>query len=117
MHHHKTYMYINFQQNCAHKCIHKKIASCIKDGRTDGTTDVQTDRHCVRQQSVVFSKKNNTKNKCMRGIRVFFCYAKMYSENSARLNKTKIRWKGIIFVLILIYHKFHYDSVYFLTSM
>ena len=37
MHHHKTYMYINFQQNRAidqsynraHKCIRKKIASCI----------------------------------------------------------------------------------------
>ena len=25
----------------------------------------------------------------------FFCYARMYSGNSVRLNKTKIRWRGI----------------------
>ena len=49
----------------------------------------------------------------MRGVRVFFCYARLYSGNSVRLNKTKIRWKG--FVLFLIYLKFHYYSVWFLT--
>ena len=39
----------------------------------------------------------NTKNKCMRRVREFFCYARMYSGNSVRLNKTKIRWKGLFF--------------------
>ena len=49
---------------------------------------------------------------------VFFYYARMYSGNSARLNKAKIRWKGIFFRCLccfLIYRKFHYDSVYILT--
>ena len=39
----------------------------------------------------------NTKNKCMRGVRVFFCYARMYSGSSVRLNKTKIGYKRNIF--------------------
>ena len=53
----------------------------------------------------------------MRGVRVFFCYARMYSGNSVRLNKTKIRWKGIFLevCVFLIYLKFHYYSVWFLT--
>ena len=37
----------------------------------------------------------NTKNKCMRGVRVFFCYARMSSGNSVRLNKTKVKCKEI----------------------
>ena len=58
----------------------------------------------------------NTENKCMQGVRVFFCYARMYSGNSVRSNKTIIRWKGIFkFVLFLIYLKFHYYSVWFVT--
>ena len=40
-------------------------------------------------------------------------HARMYYGNSVRLNKTKIRWKG--FVLFLIYYKFYYYSVWFLT--
>ena len=47
MHHHKTYMYINFQQNRANRSVitvhtnvfAQKIASCIKDGQTDRQTD------------------------------------------------------------------------------
>ena len=47
------------------------------------------------------------------GMHVLNANARMYYENSVRLNKTKIRWKG--FVLFLIYHKFHYYNVWFLT--
>ena len=72
-------MYINFQQNRAkishnraHKCIRQKIANCIKDGRMDG----RTDRRRVRQQSVVFSKKNTKKqmhvNTIVRMYEYFF---------------------------------------------
>ena len=49
-----------------------------------------------------FSK--NTKNKCMRGIRIFFCYARMYSGNSVRLNKTKVRWKGIFLEVCVVFN-------------
>ena len=59
-------------------------------------TDGRTDRRRVRQQSVVFSKKNTKKQMHARRTSIF-CYVRMYSENSARLNKTKIEWKGIIF--------------------
>ena len=48
----------------------------------------------------------------------FFCYARMYSGNSARLNKTEKEMKRNIFleiVLFLIFRKFYYDSVYLLT--
>ena len=31
-----------------------------------------------------------------------FCYARMYSGNSVRLNKTKIRWKGIFLEVYVI---------------
>ena len=47
-----------------------------------------------------YFNKNN-KNKCMRGVRISFCYARMYSGNSVRLNKTKIRWKGIFLEVCL----------------
>ena len=46
------------------------------DGRTDGRHD--TDNRLIFL---------NAKNKCMRCVRVFFCCARMYSGNSARLNK------------------------------
>ena len=48
---------------------------------------------------------NNTENKCMRGVRVFFfCYARMCSGNSVRLNKTKIRWKGIFLEVCVVFN-------------
>ena len=37
----------------------------------------------------------------MRGV--FFCYAGMYSENSVRLNKTKIKWKGIFLEVCVVF--------------
>ena len=46
----------------------------------------------------------NTKNKCMRGVRVFLCYARMYSGNSVPLNKTKIRWKGIFLEVCVVFN-------------
>ena len=67
MHHHKTYMYIKFQQNCANRLVitaHTNVfAKNLKmhKRRTDGTTDGRTDRHRVRQQSVFFSKKKSQK--------------------------------------------------------
>ena len=47
------------------------------------------------------------------GMHVLNAHARMYYGNSVCLNKTKIRWKG--FVLFLIYGKFHYYNVWFLT--
>ena len=40
----------------------------------------------------------------MRGVRVFICYARMYSGNSVRLNKTKIRWKGIFLEVCVVFN-------------
>ena len=47
------------------------------------------------------------------GMHALNVHARMYYGNSVRLNKTKIRWKA--FVLFLIYRKFLYYSVWFLT--
>ena len=48
------------------------------------------------------------------GMHALNAHARMYyGNNCVCLNKTKIRWKG--FVLFLIYRKFHYYSVWFLT--
>ena len=33
-----------------------------------------------------------------------FCYARMYSGNSIRLNKTKIRWKGIFLEVCVVFN-------------
>ena len=33
-----------------------------------------------------------------------FCYARMYSGNSVRLNKTKIRWKGIFLEVCVVFN-------------
>ena len=35
---------------------------------------------------------------------IFFCYARMYSGNSVRLNKTRIRWKGIFLEVYVVYN-------------
>ena len=40
----------------------------------------------------------------MRGVRLYFCYARMYSGNSVRLNKTKIKWKGIFFGICVVFN-------------
>ena len=41
----------------------------------------------------------------MRGVRVFFfCYARTYSGNNIRLNKTKIRWKGIVLEVCVVFN-------------
>ena len=34
----------------------------------------------------------------------FFCYARMYSGNSVRLNKTKIRRKGIFLEVCVVFN-------------
>ena len=47
----------------------------------------------------------NTKNKCMHARRPsIFCYARMYSGNSVRLNKTKIRWKGKFLEVCVVFN-------------
>ena len=33
-----------------------------------------------------------------------FCYARMYSGNSVRLNKTKIRWKGTFLEVCVVFN-------------
>ena len=33
-------------------------------------------------------------------MHAFLCYARMHSGNSVRLNKTKIRWKGIFLEVV-----------------
>ena len=33
-----------------------------------------------------------------------FCYARMYSGNSVRLNKPKIRWKGIFLEVCVVFN-------------
>ena len=33
---------------------------------------------------------------------ILFCYARMYSGNSVRLNTTKIRWKGIFLEVCVV---------------
>ena len=53
---------------------------------------------------IVLVINKNTKNKCMRGVQVLFCYARMYSGNSIRLNKTKIRWKGIFLEVCVVFN-------------
>ena len=40
----------------------------------------------------------------MRGVRIFFCYARTFSGNSVRLNKTKIRWKGIFLEVCVVFN-------------
>ena len=40
------------------------------------------------------------------GMHALNAHARMYYGNGVRLNKIKIRWK--VFVLFLIYRKFHY---------
>ena len=54
MHHHKTYMYINFQQNCANRSVitahtnvsakNRKLHKRRTGGQHDGRTDRQTSR-------------------------------------------------------------------------
>ena len=34
----------------------------------------------------------------------YFFYARMYSGNSVRLNKTKIRWKGIFLEVCVVFN-------------
>ena len=38
-----------------------------------------------------------------------FCYAKMYSGNSVRLNKTKIGWKGIFLEVCVVFNLSQYS--------
>ena len=85
MHHHKTYMYINFQQNRANRSVitahtnvfakkrklHKRRTDGRHDGRTDGTTDGRTDRRRVRQQSLVFFEKKYQKQMHARRTSIF----------------------------------------------
>ena len=67
MHHHKTYMYVNFQQNRVNRSVitanTNVFAKKLKLHKR--WTDERTDRRRVRQQSVVFSKKKLPKtNAC-----------------------------------------------------
>ena len=56
----------------------------IKLPQKDIDTDRQTDARQTDTDNRYFL---NAKNKCMRCVRAFFCCARMYSGNSARLNK------------------------------
>ena len=35
---------------------------------------------------------------------IVFCYARMYSGNSVRLNTTKIKWKGIFLEVCVVFN-------------
>ena len=79
MHHPITDIQANFGIN---RPVRYQVAAneiIDTDGRTNRQTDVAND------------------NNACEAYEYFFCNARIYSGNSARLNKTKIRWKGIIF--------------------
>ena len=85
MHHHKTYMYIDFQQNRVNRSVITANTNVFakKSKLHKRRTDERTDRRRVRQQSVVFSKKNYQKQ--MHVSRCMLCNLSSAIVTSRRL--------------------------------